>query len=689
MATVNGSAPGEEPGRKGLHHDLQTKHSLNAEQIEACFGPVILLPVWAGHINKIPNNGQSNVSVNSPLLWKPLLEVLETQQGVAGVCLNLSGGVRLPDPDTGDIYRLVGIDVDKVTGPIELLEQLNTYTEISPSGRGGRAFCLVSEEWARQYKDNAKIELPNCDHAEIYLGSGARQLTITFEVQGISKPIRVLDDDALDVLAPLLKPADPVRHDSAPPITGGTPVDLDQYKLKPEHTKLIAGAGQPEINRSAVVHSLLIHLSEQGVSREDALATMLHEPALWQFTLDHRHDDETKAAKFAEEEVERAYRRSMKGQLEKVIEQYKPPNLIGPIAKTGAPQSDPPFRHKPLSQILADIKPPEWLIEGVLPKGFLIALLGHPNAGKTLVQLDLALRVALGLPLGKRRVVRTRVYYIAAENPEEVKWRIQLWCQENKIDPVQLDDWFVFIDEPVLFNDPMKMEKQRQEWDDLPPGLVVVDTFIANSPCEDENKASDVMTWFGNVRDYLIRPYGSAVMVLHHPPKGDDDLFNWRGSGAAAGTLDGIWAVVNRNGTVTLMQGKRRGPPFDDLHWKYQTKEIKGMQDSLGNPITSVIAKPSATTGAEVAEILICMAIENGLTSYRDIGDFAGIGKTTVGETYLPAMKKSGRGRSRLVGERGGKLYLTEAGKNLAAEGMLAGVHDFRGIVEKMQSKGG
>lgn len=258
----------------------------------------------------------------------------------------------------------------------------------------------------------------------------------------------------------------------------------------------------------------------------------------------------------------------------------------------------------PLSSRLERVTAPFFLLQGVLPRGHLVGMLGHPNSGKTAAALDLVLRIGSGKALGMRAVARQRVVYVGAENPEEVLLRIKLWCLENDVAPDALDGWFELIDQPVNFGDPEVCKDFLRKYGDTqggPLGVVVIDTFSANFFGEDENAAQDVMAWITCVRGEIMRPTGCTVLVLHHPPKGSSDLHNWRGSGSAKGAIDSTWAVANSDGTVTLTQGKKRSRPFPDLYWKLKTVAVPGLVDNFGEPVTAVVAVPATTPGLSLA----------------------------------------------------------------------------------------
>ena len=252
--------------------------------------------------DKIPYSGTSGISTLIPDKWVSLIEAKETVDKfvLSGVGIVLTGGV-----DVGD-WRLLGFDFDNINK--ELFEfPYETYTEVSPSGNGIRAFVWVPIEWALQFKDTTDVAYPNCDHAEVYLGSSPRFLTVTFNaIRPI--PVARLNPDELAALSLLLRPAERTEVPKLVESEIGTPVHFEGFSLTPEQKMLVAG--REGIDRSQVLHGLLIKLIDEGTPMEDVLATLTQVPTLWQYCLDHRHDNIARAFRFAREEMNRAYERS-------------------------------------------------------------------------------------------------------------------------------------------------------------------------------------------------------------------------------------------------------------------------------------------------------------------------------------------------------------------------------------------
>src|SRR5687767_403644 len=73
---------------------------------------------------------------------------------------------------------------------------------------------------------------------------------------------------------------------------------------------------------------------------------------------------------------------------------------------------------------LGDFEPPEYLIDGILLRGYLYSLTAPTGAGKTAVALWFAFALDTGRErLAGKPVKRGKVIYFAAENALDVKMR--------------------------------------------------------------------------------------------------------------------------------------------------------------------------------------------------------------------------------------------------------------------------
>ena len=79
----------------------------------------------------------------------------------------------------------------------------------------------------------------------------------------------------------------------------------------------------------------------------------------------------------------------------------------------------------------AEIAPPEYVIEPVIPRGYTTLLGGHGGSGKTIVAESLAAHVACGKNWGPFKVKRGRAVFLSLEDPAELLlYRLRRICEQ-------------------------------------------------------------------------------------------------------------------------------------------------------------------------------------------------------------------------------------------------------------------
>lgn len=309
------------------------------------FAELAALPRWVPYklvwserrqkFDKIPHNGRHGLSTKEPETWTPLVEAVELakRHGISGVGFVITSGVEVEG------YRLMGMDFDSVDFEHFVLP-FSTYAEKSPSGTGVRAFAWVPADWAEGLSDALQIPYDGCEHLECYIGTAPRFLTVTFDPINL-KPIARIDD-----IKKLLRFEDQMTVKEVPtpqplqmPEKIGEAVYLPGFNLTESERSLIEG--KPGIDRSDTMHGLLIKLIDGGAPQEDILATISATPALWRYCLDHRHNNSLRALQFANQEIARAYERSMKkkrDQLKGFSEKWELPEIIAKSAPPAVPE---------------------------------------------------------------------------------------------------------------------------------------------------------------------------------------------------------------------------------------------------------------------------------------------------------------------------------------------------------------
>jgi hypothetical protein len=275
------------------------------------------------------------------------------------------------------------------------------------------------------------------------------------------------------------------------------------------------------------------------------------------------------------------------------------------------------------------LKPPSWLIDGVIPQGAFASLYGAPGAAKSFVAVDLSLCVATGRDWHGRAVKGGYVLYVAGEGQAGMQKRILGWRAARQPST-----------RPAFGLVPQAVAMPTGQLDELlglirdlpaPPVLVVLDTVARTFGPGDENSQKDMNAYVAAV-DRLRDATGAAVLALHHT--GKDDARGMRGSSALTGAVDTSIYVKRSGSSVTLVNkaphGKQKdAEEFEDI----ALCSVKTEFDHQGQRATTLILMPDeavvsdgAPTKSEKGQRLgpveqsIMTALEGGARAGQSLG---------------------------------------------------------------------
>jgi hypothetical protein len=187
-----------------------------------------------------------------------------------------------------------------------------------------------------------------------------------------------------------------------------------------------------------------------------------------------------------------------------------------------------PLRALSIGELYARPKP-GWRVDQVLPDGALAELVGDSESLKSFIAIHMGLCIASGrADFFNYKVKQGPVLYIAAEGGGAFQFRLRAWAHYHGVDIREMPFWTIVA--PVNLRDVGFQNELREIVRDKKPVLIVVDTLHRCIPGAEENSSRDL----GEVVGFATRlqsESGSAVLFLHHPPKGDR---NGRGRGSGA-----------------------------------------------------------------------------------------------------------------------------------------------------------
>ncbi len=346
-----------------------------------------------------------------------------------------------------------------------------------------------------------------------------------------------------------------------------------------------------------------------------------------------------------------------------------------PAAVDAAPPTPPASRR--LKLIRADqieIRPPAWLLRGMLERDTFALIFGDPGCGKSFLAIDWAARVATGTPWRGQAVKGGPVVYIAGEGQQGFGRRIRAWQLHHG---VSLAEKPLYLSQAVAMPDPGDLVALVNAIDTGvaavgQPALIVLDTLARNFGGGDENSTQD-MTRFVAACDAIRRRYGSTVLVVHHT--GHAEKTRARGAMALKAALDAEYRLeqTGKNEallTATKMKDAEEPAP---LALSLVTVDLPGVVDDYGNQANSaavevidantaeIEARAKAVTstkrgrwqqvGLEIAQRLIAKG-DHGRASIRDWHeqcDAAGMPRST---RYDVLAKLNAQGMVVVDGER-------------------------------------
>jgi len=205
---------------------------------------------------------------------------------------------------------------------------------------------------------------------------------------------------------------------------------------------------------------------------------------------------------------------------------------------------------------LAARKPPEWIVDQILPEGAFSVLYGPSGSYKTFLALDMALSVACGVEWRGVAVRPMPVAYVAGEGVGGLYKRILPWMVARSQGRTPA---FHILDHSVQMTEAEHLDALVAGVEDLAvkPGLIILDTLARNFGSGDENSTQDMNRFVAAV-DTLRKATGAHVMAIHHT--GKEASKGARGSSVLRAAVDTEIEIDRTEGTncVTLSLTKQK-----------------------------------------------------------------------------------------------------------------------------------
>lgn len=246
---------------------------------------------------------------------------------------------------------------------------------------------------------------------------------------------------------------------------------------------------------------------------------------------------------------------------------------------------------------LADLKPLEYLIDGLLPSGVTYSLTGYAGHGKTTLALQFALSVATGEMFADRDTSQGSVLIMAGENPHNVKWQYAAALAARDIKPASVPIYFV------------QGRFSIKEWTDVLRAklaampdlkLIIVDSLQAFFEGDNDNDNTQMVEMAHKMRRLCDIPQRPAQIIIAHPAGKTPQKDNLvpRGGGAFLNEIDGnltVWSQDASSQTLHHSQ-KFRGAGFDPMEWVMEVKQFDHLTDVHGTPLKLPVSRPETVS---------------------------------------------------------------------------------------------
>jgi len=170
------------------------------------------------------------------------------------------------------------------------------------------------------------------------------------------------------------------------------------------------------------------------------------------------------------------------------------------------------------SEMEANDRPPEWLIDKIAEKETVVSIYAEPKAGKSFIGISMMLAIATGKNWYGYDTSKSGVLYFCGEGEKSIFKRILAW--EKHFDANLKSANFRVSNRParILDDDDYddileKSQQSKKEFGKL--GLIIIDTLQRNFGGGDENSTSDMNNFISKI-DRLKFETGACIVLIHH-----------------------------------------------------------------------------------------------------------------------------------------------------------------------------
>ncbi len=583
-------------------------------------------PSGDGPKTKIPYSVDGfRASATVPARWSTLAEVEEHHRAHP----HLGGATGIMFAGLPDGTSLCGVDLDSclstagVLAPwaAEIIGRLATYTEISPSGTGLKAFIRIGYDdhaalvsklgWGAKWVQPGDHDGAHPPGVELF--TGRRFFAVTGALwPGCSRAIRLIDQAGIAALLDHLGPP-PAKAEQIPSLRTSeffgeddAPTDIHELaerlgvmvETDPRVARLYRGGGdfRRPTDRSSCAHELATALLAHEVSYSEMVFLLGDHPKTGAWTREKGFPNDARELKRL---WERAPERDPDAHAEDEfsgteappgVDLVKRPTAADRVAMAPTPgekraaisglnaEESAPKRFNLLS--LSDLRklpPPSFLIGTLIPERGFSVLYSAPKVGKTFLALSMFMHVAGGRDWFGLKVKQAQpIIYVCGEDLSGVRLRVQALQEKYGFDDATP---FWVVDSAVMLADGDSVDQMIQDIravvPDVPIGATIIDTLSRSIPGLDENTAQ-TMSLVVKGANLLREKLGCAVVAVHH--QGKDATRGGRGNNALLGGLDAELHMERgeiANTVVLTTTHMKNGPAGHVRHFDLEKAEVE------------------------------------------------------------------------------------------------------------------
>jgi RecA-family ATPase len=192
----------------------------------------------------------------------------------------------------------------------------------------------------------------------------------------------------------------------------------------------------------------------------------------------------------------------------------------------------------------------QWLVDGLMPAGYVLMLFSPEGVGKTILTYNLAIAIASGTKFLGLDTIKGTVLYLDEENPDNyVHDSLNQMCRARQVAPASLADRFLMGRFALLGMKPEEWcSRLERTVEQIQPTLLVFDTFSSLLPFKEnvENDAALMKGLLRFVRMSKVRSPSTTILILHHPPRSGNS--RPRGTGVIGQDVDGYFSLTPPRG---------------------------------------------------------------------------------------------------------------------------------------------